>query len=207
MASTTENTFHSTVHSCHTERNGLSGTLASELSTLRDLLSLQLEDGVISGEIPSEYGSMTSLEVIDLNFNFIGGRIPDELFQLTGLRQPIGTGFGQLTGLTFLQLQRNELTGQIPAEIGNLDVLGQYQLLCHVVLVQKSGHAQHIPQHFPLCFTGTATFHSNNLQGSMPDAICALRDGELTRLTADCVGDSNSPSPPYVACDCCTQCF
>jgi hypothetical protein len=55
------------------ERNGLSGTLVSELKELSSLQFLVLEDGVISGSIPSEIGLNAMLEVIDLNFNFIGG--------------------------------------------------------------------------------------------------------------------------------------
>ena len=63
------------VPSTKLDRNGLSGTLVSELKVLSSLQYLVLEDGVISGSIPSEIGLNSMLQVIDLNFNFIGGKI------------------------------------------------------------------------------------------------------------------------------------
>lgn len=141
------------------DRNGLSGTLASELQELTHLQFLLLEDGVISGSMPSELGRLTELEVIDLNFNFLQGSIPEELYSLPNLRQldlndnelsgTISPLLGQLANLELVQLQNNRLTGMIPTELGLLEQLG------------------------------TAMFHGNLLSGSVPESLCGF-------ATVDC---------------------
>lgn len=171
------------------ERNGLSGTLASEIQAFTSLQFLQLQEGVISGSIPSEIGIISTLEVFDMNFNFLAGSLPDELYNLSMLRQldlndnrltgSISTRIGQLGALDFLQLQNNQITGTVPSELGNL-------------------------------FMDVITIENNRLQGSMPEAVCALRSTTLSELTTDCSAESQAEgSPPYVACDlsCCTRCF
>ena len=176
------------VVSC-SERNGLSGTLASELQAFTSLQFLQLQEGVISGSIPTEIGNIATLEVLDMNFNFLVGSLPDELYNLSNLRQmdlndnrltgSISTRIGQLAALDFLQLQNNQITGTIPTEMGNL-------------------------------FLDVVTIENNRLQGSMPSTVCALRSRTLSELTTDCSAESQAEgSPPYVACDlsCCTRCF
>lgn len=205
-----------------TERNGLSGTLASELKELTDLQFLLLEDGVISGEIPSEIGSLSTLEVIDMNFNFLGGSIPGTIYNLSNLRQfdmndnaltgTIGTQIGQLTKLEFLQLHQNMFIGTIPSEIGQLGKLGKHEAVkdttsVHFYFVFADVLHPSITYFFP----GVATFHNNRLQGSMPETICALRAATvLEELTTDCGAASQAAgSPPFVACNltCCTKCF
>jgi hypothetical protein len=206
-----------------TERNGLSGTLASELKELTDLQFLLLEDGVISGEIPSELGLLSQLEVIDMNFNFLRGSLPDSLFGLAQLRQldlndntitgTISSEFGRLSRLEFLQLQKNMFTGTIPSELGELqqlgkdiirDVLLRARIYCSPLILSRHCCVTRAP-------TAIATLHDNQLEGSMPAEICELRSGNiLEELTTDCAPESQSQgSPPYVACDltCCTSCF
>jgi hypothetical protein len=205
-----------------TERNGLSGTLASELKELTDLQFLLLEDGVISGEIPSELGLLSQLEVIDMNFNFLRGSLPDSLFGLAQLRQldlndntitgTISSEFGRLPRLEFLQLQKNMLTGTIPSELGELQQLGKDTILGFLWHARMYCSPLVSPRHsYSLSATAIATLHDNQLEGSMPAEICELRSGNiLEELTTDCAPESQSEgSPPYVSCDltCCTSCF
>jgi Leucine-rich repeat (LRR) protein len=147
------------------ERNGLSGTLATELQELSDLQFLLLEDGVISGEIPSQLGMISTLEVIDMNFNFIRGSLPEELYNLSKLRQidlndnaltgTISTRIGLLSSLEFIQLQKNMITGTIPTELGKLDRLGKLKfspghlrqrLPTHQLIMHHRHRYCHIPQ-------------------------------------------------------------
>jgi hypothetical protein len=66
----------------------------------------------------------------------------------------------------------NDLTGTIPGDIGRLTNLEV------------------------LHFAGTT------LQGTMPAAVCDLRNVKLQTLSSDCGGTN-----PILQCDCCTFCF
>jgi len=80
--------------------------------------------------------------------------------------------FGDIQTLETINLIENNLQGQVPASLGNLAMLENLFL------------------------------HSNDLSGAMPAAICALREGNLDQLTADCAtGNITCPE------DCCTACF
>jgi hypothetical protein len=169
------------------ERNGIAGSLPSEISRFMDLKYLLLEEGLISGSIPSDIGFNGKLIQLDLNFNALTGALPETLYRLSNLEQldlndnrftgTISTNISALKQLVFLQLEQNTFTGMIPEEMGNLFLLE------------------------------VATLENNQLQGAMPDLVCANRTGLLQVLTADCLGAPSRPSPPYVECPCCTQCF
>ena len=78
---------------------------------------------------------------------------------------------------TFVDLRANDFTGEIPSEIGELTKLKSLRL------------------------------QANELIGDMPPEICALTDGILEELVADC--DSEDPFSK-VTCDinaCCTECY
>jgi Leucine-rich repeat (LRR) protein len=191
----------------------MTGGLNSELRTLASLRILELEDGAMTGTIPDIFGDLPALEKLDLNFNLIGGSIPESIFALPNLKQldlnnnrlegSISTKIGQLTSLSFFQVHSNRMSGAIPAEFGILALLGtsfrpnlKTSLICLLTIVLLPCLST---------FTGNATFHRNNFHGSMPQLICALSDLEV--LTADCFDLPSRGSPPYVECDCCTQCF
>jgi hypothetical protein len=169
------------------ERNGIGGSLPSEISRFNELKYLLLEEGLISGTIPEDIGFNTKLVEVDLNFNALNGPLPETIFRLTNLEQldindnqftgTISTNIIMLKQLVFLQLEQNNFQGTIPEELGNLFLLE------------------------------VATMENNQLSGTMPELVCANRTGLLQVLTADCLGAPNRPSPPYVQCDCCTQCF
>jgi hypothetical protein len=56
-----------------------------------------------------------------------------------------------------------------------------------------------------LVHTEDATFHRNFFEGTMPDSLCALP--LIDDLTSDCFQVAGRESPPFVSCDCCSQCF
>ncbi|KAI2494302.1 hypothetical protein MHU86_20236 [Fragilaria crotonensis] len=169
------------------EKNELGGTLPSELASLTAMKYLLLEEGLITGTIPSELGLLSLMLQIDMNFNLLRGSLPNELFNLINLTQldlndneltgSFSTEIGKLTSLSFLQVENNFMTGTIPTEFGNLGLLS------------------------------IATFHSNSFSGTMPAQVCSNTTGMLMALTADCLGGPSRPSPPFVECACCTQCF
>ena len=87
-------------------KNGLWGTIPSELGNLTSLQGLSLSDNLLNGTIPSEMGKLTNLEWLYLDSNQLCGTVPPEL--------------GELTNLTELILYSNQLQGTIPPELGNL---------------------------------------------------------------------------------------
>jgi len=169
------------------ERNQLAGTIPTELAQLTSLRYLLLEEGLITGSIPSEIGRLNELEQIDLNFNIIGGSIPLEIYNLSKLRQldlndnelkgSLSSEIGKLEMLSFLQVENNVLTGTIPSEMGLLMMLK------------------------------VATLQENLFSGSMPEELCKNRNSELAVLTTTCSTFESRPSPPFVNCTCCSECF
>ena len=65
----------------------------------------------------------------------------------------------------------------------------------------------HLTRIFPFyATTGIAFLSVNDLTGTMPEEVCALRNntsppGVLGVLVTDCAGD-----PPEVECPCCSSC-
>ena len=116
------------------ERNGIGGSLPSEISRFNELRYLLLEEGLISGSIPEDIGFNVNLLQIDLNFNAITGSLPETIYRLTKLEQldlndneftgTISTNISRLMQLVFLQLEQNSFRGTIPEELGNLFMLG-----------------------------------------------------------------------------------
>jgi hypothetical protein len=160
------------------ERNGLAGTLPSELGHLSELKFLFAEQGSLTGTIPTELGRLSKLLALDLDYNYLtGAAIPSSLYDLWSLTQldlndnlltgTIDSAIGTLKNLKFLQLGGNPIIGTIPKELGDLDLAG-------------------------------GGFENTLLTGTVP-----LCDGESSpsRLVADCAGDI-----PRVVCDCCTRC-
>ena len=90
-------------------KNGLNGTIPSELGNLSNLTYLHLGSNSLTGTIPSELGNLTKLTQILLFSNSLTGGIPAEL--------------GNLTNLTLLQLSYNSLSGTIPSELDSLTKL------------------------------------------------------------------------------------
>ena len=117
------------------EANSLTGEFPEELSYLKNLRILSLQQGSMTGPIPAFIGSLSRLHVIDLDFNHFSGTIPKEIYGLSELRQldldnnkltgTISTEVGLLSKLEVLQIDHNSFEGTIPKEVGSLKDLGK----------------------------------------------------------------------------------
>jgi len=171
--------------------NNLTGTISTKIGNLKELSFVQLGNdrpggaNNFTGTLPTELGSLPNLGTFTANNNSFTGPLPDltddgSLLWLdvsnNQLTGPIDTtDWSKLPKLIILDLSSNDFTGKIPATIGGDTKLDR------------------------------AFFDDNNLTGAMPPQVCALRNGFLQQLTADCAG-----STPQVTCkfpECCTACF
>ncbi|OEU12166.1 L domain-like protein [Fragilariopsis cylindrus CCMP1102] len=164
------------------ESNNITGTIATEIGLLKDLVFLGMEDGGLTSTIPTELGGLTNLSIIDFDYNELSGSIPAQLYLLTDLVQ-LDLNDNELTGniddigvfldLEFLQLQNNQFTGTIPDDI--MGDLSRMRVL---------------------------NLHGNMLDTTqaMPESVCARlfeNGGFLTSLIVDC----------GITCSCCTSCL
>lgn len=115
----------------------MTGSIPSEVSTLRSLEWFAMEQGQLSSTIPSSIAALTNLLVLDLDYNILTGNLPQELFTMTSLRQldlnnntlvgPIN-GIENLKSLEFIQLHGNGFSGAIPTELNNFVNLSELHL-------------------------------------------------------------------------------
>jgi len=94
-------------------RQGLEGSIATQIGLLTNLISLILYDNNITGTIPTEVGMLEALKILDLYQNKLEGTIPSEI--------------GHLEDLEKLELYYNDLSGTIPSEIGKWRHKSKYQ--------------------------------------------------------------------------------
>ncbi|KAL7554398.1 hypothetical protein ACHAWF_017845, partial [Thalassiosira exigua] len=87
---------------------GFTGTLSSDLASLRFLERLSLAGNSLGGGVPKVFGNTPLLKVLDLSENFLTRSIPKELGKLGG-------------DLEVINLSSNKLSGKIPAELGLLN--------------------------------------------------------------------------------------
>jgi hypothetical protein len=106
----------------------LTGTIPSELGTMRLIDDLRLSNTELEGTIPDEIYNITTLWRLDLfGANFVG-TISSKIEQLTSLGQFrisdnsfTGTlpaaSLGQLSGLDIVWLERNQFSGEVPSAL------------------------------------------------------------------------------------------
>ncbi|OQY27790.1 MAG: hypothetical protein B6244_09360 [Candidatus Cloacimonetes bacterium 4572_55] len=196
------------------DRNGLSGTIPSEIGDLTGLERLDFSSNDLGGSIPTEIGNLTQLRRLYLDdCNFTGG-IPtwiDNLMELerldfssNDLGGSIPTEIGNLTQLRRLYLDDCNFTGGIPTWIDNLTALTHLDLSSNDLGGSISTEIGNLTQLSRLylddCnFTGTIPseigslteltlldFSSNDLGGSIPTEI-----GNLTQLSRLYLDDCN----------------
>lgn len=115
-----------------------------------------------------------------LSDNDLSGAVPSEL--------------GTLSNLRVLELDGNIFDGTVPPEIGLLKLLGTCLYKCNVFVIRIVSHVGSFPVELNL-----GRLH---LTGSIPEQVCALRDGALDILIGPCETDTFRCSAP----DCCTEC-
>ena len=195
-------------------RNGLRGTIPSELSDLThvnylslggnqltgripqglgDLLRLRtllIDNNQLTGEIPASLGDATSLSVLRLSANQLSGSIPPQL--------------GNLINLQHLQLGDNRLTGSIPpefGELGNLRVLDLQRNALDGSIPGELGKLQNLTQlslgqnqfssGIPTELASLANLEHLNLYGNRLSGTISPEFGSLTRLTSLSLNQNN----------------
>ena len=109
------------------ERNGLTGTIPSELFRLERLRSLSLARNQLTGSIPPEVGRLAGLEVLEVSYNRLAGSIPPEIGRLARLRVlgargnnfshgPLPRAMTHLDNLETLRLDRTFLCAPLDAD-------------------------------------------------------------------------------------------
>ncbi|CAM6129476.1 unnamed protein product [Calypogeia fissa] len=100
---------------------GFGGNIPSQISLLRALTNLTLNNNSFTGPIPNSLSVLVNLEAIYLQDNDLSGEIPDFL----------GTSFPNLTQLN---LDNNNLTGAVPSDLSkaglNFTVLNNPFMTC-----------------------------------------------------------------------------
>lgn len=132
---------------------------------------------------------MLRLNFFDARGNMLSGTIPPSIFEA-----PV---------IQILYLSNNTLEGPIPENYGQASLLRDLYLDGNLLssTVPAIGENQ-------LQFLTELLIQNNDVRGTMPDSLCALRTprGVLEDLWADCL-----PSPQtgqrQVICSCCSQCF
>ena len=122
----------------HIVRDGIVGTIPTELGSLAGLQTLSLWGNRLTGGIPKELGNLANLQTLSLSENQLTGEIPTELGSLAKLQWlnlyenrltgEIPTELGSLANLARLALNDNQLTGEIPTELVNLSNLRELYL-------------------------------------------------------------------------------
>jgi len=97
----------------------LKGPLIAEISELKHLKFLKLDNNQLTGNIPPEIGNLEKLERLYLNDNQLTGNIPSEI--------------GNLKKLHRLRLSGNKLTGNLPESIKNLPLLEDLEFDRHLI--------------------------------------------------------------------------
>jgi hypothetical protein len=147
---------------------------------------LRMNENSLSGTIRDAFDAFSVLEFADFSKNMLTGTLPRSIFDVPTLE--------------ILYLYENALTGTIPDNFAASPVLRDLYINDNVL----SGVVPAVtPDALPV-FT-EFRLENNNIIGSMPASICALRgtnnDTDLVTLSADCAG-----AAPQIACSCCTMC-
>ena len=186
--------------------NNLVGVLPSELSSLINLIKLDLNFNQLVDGIPLELGNLSQLIELLLRGNQLSGSIPIELGNLSNLKilllgsnllsGSIPIQLGNLGSLEQLLLDKNQLTGSIPSEIGGLSNLIRINLTTN----QLTGT---IPAEIAsLSNLITLELYSNQLSGTIPLEIgnlsslvnIQLQFNELTGSIPTTLGNLNNLS-------------
>jgi hypothetical protein len=151
---------------------------------------LRVNNNMLVGTIRDSFDLWTLLDFADFGFNQFVSSIPASIFNIPTLR--------------ILYLTNNLLDGNIPANYGTPPILRDLFLSGNLLTGP-------VPEITPGQLTVLTEFvvQRNQLTGSMPASVCALRvlgTGILDDLWSDC-----SPlADPRIECDlpdCCTECF
>ena len=196
-------------------RDGIVGTIPSELGSLSSLRTLSLWGNQLTGGIPKELGSLTNLQTLNLNENRLTGEIPKELGSLAKLQWlnllenrltgEMPTELGNLAELRSLDFAGNQLTGGIPTELGDLSELIRLSLSGNRLTGEIPAELENLPDLQELYL------RDNLLTGCVPDGLRDVPNNDFARLGLPfCVdlacstltGASNGANNPGLVSDC-----
>jgi len=116
-------------------KNGLNGTIPSELNLLLDLQVLGVDQNALAGSIPPELGRLSDMQQVFVDSNAMTGTIPTEIGMWIPLESfhandnqfegTLPTEFGRLAYLQDVYVYNNFLSGTVPSELSiitNVDV-------------------------------------------------------------------------------------
>ncbi|KAM5587555.1 receptor-like protein EIX1 [Rosa sericea] len=127
----------STLVTADFSNSGFTGSIP-EVSLLKDLETLELQQNSLSGPFPTTIGNLLHLQALHLSENSISGSLPTSIGNLLQLRTldlsqnsisgPLPASIGNLFHLEALDLSKNKISGPLPMSVGNLSHLNMLDL-------------------------------------------------------------------------------
>jgi Leucine-rich repeat (LRR) protein len=173
-----------------TALNGVAGSIPNEISTLYDILRIDLFGNTIGSSLPTGLGNLTKLELLDLEQNDFDGTLftPEimSLVNLAGLR----TSFNKFTGTIPSKIEKfdmleqlwfadNRITGTIPKSITKLKSL-------ETIFGYSNALKGKIPVGFGKLVNLTQIrLYDNKLTGELPSDLFDAKNLETIRLDSN----------------------
>ncbi|CAA6660166.1 unnamed protein product [Spirodela intermedia] len=157
--------------------NGLTGQLP-DLSSLKNLLLLDLSTNKFVGKFPSWVGSLRGLVSLGLGeIQFDEGLIPESIGHLKNLNWlflgSVISTISNLRNLCKIELYNNNFTGELPVELGRLTLLSEFD-------ISKNGFTGKLPEEMgDLKNLTIFQLYQNNFWGELPKGF-----GDLELLTS-----------------------
>ncbi|KAK6804946.1 hypothetical protein RDI58_002730 [Solanum bulbocastanum] len=144
--------------------NAFRGTIPYSITSVKQLLRLDLSDNHLSGKIPDWWYDLEQLQVIDLSGNNLSGTIPPSVCS------PLS--------LFWLRLCRNNLSGGLPKSLRN----------CNSLLALEIGENKitgTIPEWFreSLLSLHKLIMTGNMIHGRIPPQLCQLSNLQILHLS------------------------
>ncbi|KAH0726818.1 hypothetical protein KY284_002683 [Solanum tuberosum] len=167
--------------------NAFIGTIPYSITSVKQLLRLDLSDNHLSGKIPDWWYDLQQLQVIDLSGNNLSGTIPPSvcsplsLFWLRLCRNNLSGGLPKslrnCNSLRALDIGENKITGTIPEWFGeSLLSLQKLRMTGNMI------HGRIPPQLCQLSNLQILHLSHNNLTGSIPSCLGTLRGLKLVKF-------------------------
>jgi Leucine-rich repeat (LRR) protein len=201
---------NSTVTKIDRQNCNMVGVIPSSISSLQDLVNLNLSFNKLIGSIPSSIGSLAKLTQLYLHSNQLSGSIPASIGSLgnlwllwadsNNLSGSIPSSIGNLQYLSDLRLSTNQLSGIIPSSMANLNkmevleldqnkltgaipsFIGNFIDLRNLELSQNEFSGS-IPQSFAnLAKLNWFQLGDNNLSGNFPSFVCSFEKLRILNL-------------------------
>ncbi|CAI5988624.1 unnamed protein product, partial [Closterium sp. NIES-64] len=168
-----------TTNAINYSHNRFSGALDPSLSTLTNLLELDMSGNLLTGSVPAFISRLTDLTMLDLSSNQFTGTVPPAVSNPTGLvsinlahnllQGSIPRALSRLASLTYLNVSSNQLSGDITPALSPLRSLE----IVDISAIELNGS---VPPFFRRMPNMTHLDMSINLlSGSLPPSILNLR--------------------------------